>query len=76
MNQTINLRSFDGWVSWRPMSFSGLPMIDFLPKLNNAVIAAGHNMLGLTMAIRTGKLVTELLTDQTPTVDMKPFKIA
>ena len=33
-------------------------------------------MLGLTMAIRTGKLVTELLTDQTPTVDMKPFKIA
>jgi len=75
MNQTINLRSFDGWIGWRPMTFSGLPMIDFLPKLNNAVIAAGHNMLGLTMAIRTGRLVTEMLTDQIPTVDMKPFKI-
>lgn len=76
MKQTIGLRSFEGWIGWRPMSFSGLPMIDFLPNLNNAVIAAGHNMLGLTMAIRTGKLVTELLTDQTPSVDMKPYKIA
>ncbi|MFH0998164.1 MAG: FAD-dependent oxidoreductase [Pseudomonadota bacterium] len=76
MNQTINLRSFDGWIGLRPMTFSGLPIIDFLPGLNNAVIAAGHNMLGLTMAIRTGKLITELLTDQTPTVDMKPYKIA
>jgi D-amino-acid dehydrogenase len=76
MNQPIDLRSFDGWIGWRPMTFSGLPMIDFLPKLNNAVIAAGHNMLGLTMAIRTGKLVTEMLTDQAPTVNMEPFKIA
>jgi len=76
MNQPIDLGSFDGWIGWRPMTFSGLPMIDFLPKLNNAVIAAGHNMLGLTMAIRTGRLVTEMLTDQTPTMDMKTFKIA
>jgi D-amino-acid dehydrogenase len=76
MNQTINLRSFDAWIGLRPMTFSGLPIIDFLPELNNAVIAAGHNMLGLTMAIRTGRMVTELLTDQTPAVDMKPYKIA
>lgn len=75
MNQPIDIRSFGGWMGWRPMTFSGLPLIDFLPKLNNAIVAAGHNMLGLTMAIRTGKLVTEMLTDQMPAVDMKPFKI-
>ncbi|MDO9110998.1 MAG: FAD-dependent oxidoreductase, partial [Desulfatirhabdiaceae bacterium] len=76
MHQPIDLGSFDGWIGWRPMTFSGLPMIDFLPRLNNAVIAAGHNMLGLTMAIRTGRLVTEMLAGQTPAVNMEPFKIA
>jgi hypothetical protein len=33
-------------------------------------------MLGLTMAIRTGRLVTEMLAGQTPAVNMAPFKIA
>jgi len=37
------------------------------------VIAAGHNMLGLSMAPATGKLVAELLGDARPSIDPAPY---
>jgi len=46
----------DEWCGWRPMTCDGLPIIDRSPRLENVMIAAGHNMLGLTMAPGTGKL--------------------
>lgn len=49
------------WWGWRPMSVSGLPVIDRSPRLPNVLVAAGHGMLGLSMATGTGKLVAELL---------------
>ena len=49
------------WWGWRPMTFDGLPVIDRSPAASNVLIAAGHNMLGLSMATATGKLVAEML---------------
>ena len=49
------------WYGWRPMTWDSLPIIDRSPTLHNVMIAAGHNMLGLSMAPATGKLVAELL---------------
>ena len=49
------------WWGWRPMTFDGLPIIDRSPAMANVMIAAGHNMLGLSMAPGTGKLVAEML---------------
>jgi D-amino-acid dehydrogenase len=57
------------WWGWRPMIHDGKPIIDRTPAMSNVVIAAGHGMLGLSMATGTGKLVTELLTEQKPHVD-------
>jgi D-amino-acid dehydrogenase len=37
------------------------------------MIAAGHNMLGVSMAPATGRLVTELLTGQQPHLDPTPY---
>jgi D-amino-acid dehydrogenase len=37
-----------------------VPIIDRSPRFENVIIAAGHNMLGLSMATATGKLVSEL----------------
>ena len=48
------------WFGWRPMTYDSLPIIDRSPKYENVIIAAGHNMLGLSMAPATGKLVAEL----------------
>jgi len=57
------------WWGWRPMVHDGKPVIDRSPALANVVIAAGHGMLGLSMAPGTGKLVAEMLTGDKPHVD-------
>jgi len=63
----------DRWFGWRPMTFDGLPIIDRCPRFENVWIAAGHNMLGLSMAPATGKLVAELVTGRPPHLDPTPF---
>jgi D-amino-acid dehydrogenase len=61
------------WTGWRPMTPDGLPVIGPSPALANVLIAAGHNMLGLSMAPATGRLVAELLTGWPPHIDLKPY---
>jgi D-amino-acid dehydrogenase len=63
------------WFGWRPMTWDSKPIIDFSPRYNNVLIAAGHNMLGLSMAPATGKLVAELLTNQQPHIPVEPFSL-
>jgi D-amino-acid dehydrogenase len=63
------------WFGWRPMTPDGLPIIDRSPRLANVVIAAGHNMLGLSMAPATGKLVAELLGGAAGHLDSSPYTI-
>jgi D-amino-acid dehydrogenase len=63
------------WFGWRPMTVDSKPIIDRSPTLSNVVIAAGHNMLGLSLAPATGKLVAELLTGSPPHVDPAPYAI-
>jgi D-amino-acid dehydrogenase len=52
------------WYGWRPMTWDSLPIIGRLPALSNALIATGHNMLGLTLAPVTGKLVADLVSER------------
>jgi D-amino-acid dehydrogenase len=63
------------WWGWRPMVADGLPIIDFAPAAKNVVIAAGHGMLGLSMATGTGKLVADLLCGDKPHVDPTPYSL-
>jgi D-amino-acid dehydrogenase len=63
------------WWGWRPMVPDGKPIIGRLPKFDNAWIAAGHGMLGLSMATGTGKLISELIAGATPHVDPQPYRI-
>jgi D-amino-acid dehydrogenase len=61
------------WYGWRPMTFDSVPIIDFAPRWSNVVIAAGHNMLGMSMAPATGRLVAELLSREKPHLDVRPY---
>jgi D-amino-acid dehydrogenase len=63
------------WWGWRPMTYDGLPIIDRSPAMSNVLIAAGHNMLGLSMATATGKLVSELLGAGPPHIDPTPYQV-
>ncbi|MEM9410488.1 MAG: FAD-dependent oxidoreductase, partial [Planctomycetota bacterium] len=64
------------WFGWRPMTWDGVPVIDRSPAMKNVWIAAGHNMLGLSMAPATGKLVQELIDKDEPHLDRKRFELA
>jgi D-amino-acid dehydrogenase len=61
------------WYGWRPMTPDSLPIIGPSPALANVWIAAGHNMLGLSMAPATGRLVAELVADEEPHIDPRPY---
>lgn len=63
------------WYGWRPMTYDSKPIIGRTPALNNVLLAAGHNMLGLSMAPATGKLVAELLNEVPPHVDPQPYAV-
>ena len=63
------------WYGWRPMTYDGLPIIDRAPALDeNVWIAAGHNMLGISMAPATGRLIAELIAGVKPFIDTAPYR--
>ena len=64
------------WYGWRPMTWDGKPIIDVSPKMKNVWVAAGHNMLGISMATGTGKLVRELMLGEQPHIEAGHFSIA
>jgi D-amino-acid dehydrogenase len=61
------------WYGWRPMTWDSLPIIGRVPKLGNAYLATGHNMLGLSLATATGRLIAELTGDRVPHIDPAPY---
>lgn len=62
------------WYGWRPMTPDSLPIIDRAPRLENVWLAvSGHNMLGISTAPATGKLLAELMTGSNPHIDPMPY---
>jgi len=65
----------DEWCGFRPMTPDGLPFMDWSPRLQNVVIAAGHNMIGVSVAPASGKLVAEILDHSRPHIDPNPYRL-
>ena len=61
------------WYGWRPMTWDSLPVIGPVPKLNNSYLATGHNMLGLSLAPSTGRLIAEMICSEKPHIDPTPY---
>lgn len=57
----------------RPVSPDGLPYIGKSKKCKNLTIAAGHAMMGWSMATATGKLVSEVISEQKLSLDVTSF---
>ena len=53
----------------RAISADGLPYIGRSSKISNIVIATGHNMTGWSMSTGTGKLVSDFISEKTPSID-------
>ena len=57
----------------RPLSPDGLPYIGKSSKCKNLTIAAGHAMLGWSMGTATGKLVSEIISEQKRSLELDHF---
>ena len=61
------------WQGDRPTLPDYLPAIGRVPGLANAVVATGHQHLGLTLAASTARIVAALLAGGDPGADLRPF---
>lgn len=65
----------ESWWGWRPMTPDGLPYIGRTSHYSNVHLAAGHGMLGVSLAPATGRLLAELITGAVPHVDPQPYSV-
>lgn len=64
------------WAGLRPASFDGLPYLGRLPGLSNAFVAAGHFRNGLFLSPSTALVMSQLLRDEAPRIDLTPFRVS
>lgn len=63
----------DPWVGGRPMLPDGLPLVDRVPTVDNAFVATGHGMLGVTLAPATAAGVAEYVRTGARPPLLRPF---
>jgi D-hydroxyproline dehydrogenase subunit beta len=57
----------------RPASVDGLPLIGPWPPQNSIYLATGHEGLGITMALATGRLIADQLLGRTSEIPVGPY---
>jgi D-amino-acid dehydrogenase len=57
------------WFGYRPCTPDGLPYVGRMRPASAVIVAAGHAMMGTSLAPATGRLVTEMITGRTPSYD-------
>ncbi len=62
------------WMGFRPSLPDMLPVIGRAPRRPNAILAFGHQHLGLTLSAVTADCVAALAAGEPPPVDLAPFR--
>lgn len=76
LKEPLSGPTLEEWWGWRPMTPDGLPFIGRLQAFDNVYLAAGHSMLGVSMAPATGKLLAELISGCAPHIDPAPYAVS
>jgi len=63
----------DVWFGFRPSSPDGLPYIGRSGKYDNLLIATGHGMMGLSLGLATGLLISQTAQNSTTEIDITAF---
>ena len=61
------------WAGLRPCSPDGLPYIGRFARYSNLCVAAGHAMLGISLAPITGQLVAQILAGERSRISIEPL---
>ena len=68
-----DFRGLPIWCGLRPCSPDGLPYLGRFARYSNLSAATGHGMLGLSLGPITGKLMAEILSEEKPSIDLRPL---
>lgn len=63
------------WSGLRPGSPSGVPYIDQHPDIAGLYVNAGHYRYGVTMALASVELLTDMVLGRTPCLDPTPYRL-
>jgi D-amino-acid dehydrogenase len=63
------------WCGLRPMTPDGTPIVGTC-SVANLLLATGHGTLGWTMAAGTGRVIADLVSGQTPEIDVSGLNVA
>ena len=66
----------EAWAGLRPATADGLPLLGPLPNQPHHFLATGHFRDGILLAPATAHLIAQLLTNESPTIDLAPFSPA
>ena len=64
----------EAWFGFRPLLPDDLPAIGWVPGVEGVMVATGHGTLGFTQSPITGKLVADLASGASPSIDPSPFR--
>lgn len=67
------LQAIRVWTGLRPRTPDGLPYIGAVPGQPGVWVAAGHEGLGVSMALGTARLLCDLLGGRRPAIDPAPY---
>ena len=59
------------WRGLRPCSPDGLPYLGRTAKFSNLILATGHAMMGMSLSPITGKIVSEIVSGEKPSFDLR-----
>ena len=63
------------WTGYRPCTPDGMPYIGAANDFSNLFVGTGHGMMGLSLGAVTGKLLSEIITEERPTLSLAPFRL-
>lgn len=67
------LKHAKSWAGFRAATPDKLPLIGPSPTQPNVFLATGHEGLGITTSLATGRLIADLICQRPPAIDPRPF---
>lgn len=71
----LQVQDTSQWMGHRPATPDTVPVMGRSATRRNVWYACGHGHLGLTYAATTSRLISDLMTGQTPPIDMTPYRV-
>ena len=73
MPSLADLRVVRAWTGFRAATEDKLPMIGAHPTMSRVMMAAGHEGLGITTSLATGRLVADIVAGRQSEIDRTPY---